>query len=53
MAIKENMAAMATKEDMAALEGRLKGDMTAMEGRMLDAFKHLLTVIDSRLPPQA
>jgi DNA repair exonuclease SbcCD ATPase subunit len=28
-----------------------KEDMTTMEGRMLDAFKQLLTVIDSRLPP--
>jgi len=33
-------ANMATKEDIAA-----------MEGRMLDAFKQLLAVIDSRLPP--
>jgi hypothetical protein len=41
----------AIKEDMVAMEGRLKGDMAAMEGRMLDAFKQVLTVIDLRLPP--
>jgi hypothetical protein len=40
-------ANMATKEDIAAI----KEDMKVMEGRMLDAFKQLLTVIDSRLPP--
>jgi hypothetical protein len=39
------------KEDMVAMEGRLKGDMATMETRMLDAFKQLLTVIDTRLPP--
>ena len=41
----------AVKENMVAMEGRLKGDMVAMEGRMLDAFKQVLAVIDSRLPP--
>ena len=55
--VKENMVAMeakmATKEGMAVLEGRLKGDMSSMETRILDAFKQLLTVIDSRLPLQA
>ena len=35
------------KEDIATI----KGDMVAMEGRMLDAFKQLLVMIDSRLPP--
>jgi|SRR5579859_2527196 len=40
-------ANMATKEDIAAI----KVDMSAMERRMLDAFKQVITVIDSRLPP--
>src|SRR5256885_1425961 len=44
-------ATMATKEDMAALEVRLQGNMDAMEGRILDAFKQLLVMVDSRLPP--
>jgi len=33
------------------LHARIEGDMVAMEGRMLDAFKQVLTLIDSRLPP--
>ena len=37
---------MATKEDMTTI----KEDMATMEGRMLDAFKQVLIVIDSRLP---
>lgn len=44
-------AIMATKEDMAALEVRIQSNMDAMEGRILDAFKQLLVMVDSRLPP--
>ena len=59
-AVKENMVAMegrlkgdiaTVKEEMVAMEGRLKGDIATLETRMLDAFKQLLTVIDTRLPP--
>ena len=39
------------KEYMVAMEERLEGDMATMEIRILDAFKQLLTVIDTRLPP--
>ena len=50
MATKEDIAAirseMATKEDIVAI----RGEMAAMEGRMLDAFKQLLIMVDSRLP---
>ena len=43
-------ANMATKEDIVAI----RGEMAAMEGRMLDAFKQLLVMVDSRLPaPQS
>lgn len=48
------------KEDIAVVKGDLsgvkediavvKGDMVAMEGRILDAFKQLLVMVDSRLP---
>ncbi len=41
-------AQMATKEDIATLEARI----TNMEGRILDAFKQLVAMIDTRLPPQ-
>lgn len=57
--VKENIVAletrMATKEDLASLETRVEARMTAMETRletrMLDGFKQILAVIDSRLPP--
>ncbi len=40
-------ATMATKEDIASV----RADMNAMEGRILDAFKQLIGMIESRLPP--
>ena len=40
-------ATMATKDDIASV----RAEMATMEGRMLDAFKQLLTMIDTRLPP--
>jgi hypothetical protein len=43
---------MATKEVLAVLEGRIKEDLSALESKILDAFKKLVSVIDSRLPPQ-
>ena len=56
MATKEDLASlegrMASKEDLAALEDRLKGDIASLEGRILDAFKQLVTLIETRLPPQ-
>lgn len=39
------MATMATKEDVASL-------IAASEARMLDAFRQLIAVMDTRLPPQ-
>ena len=60
--IKENVATMATKEDVATLQGdvtalkgdvaTLRGDITTLDERVLSAFQQLLTVIDQRLPPQ-
>jgi hypothetical protein len=38
-------ATMVTKEDMAA-------STASLEARMLEAFKQLVAVIDTRLPPQ-
>jgi polyhydroxyalkanoate synthesis regulator phasin len=58
-AVKKDMSAMATKEDVAtfkgditALENRMQGSIDALEKRVLDAFQQLLTMIDQRLPPQ-
>jgi chromosome segregation ATPase len=58
MATKDDIVNMATKDDiasirtdMASLELRMQGNLHAMEGRMLDAFKQVLVMIDSRLPP--
>jgi predicted nucleic acid-binding Zn-ribbon protein len=50
--VKEDMVAMEgrIKEDMVAMESRIKGDMAAVENRIMDAFKQLVTTIDSRLP---
>lgn len=45
-------AVTATKEDLASLEGRIKGDMASLESRILDAFKQLVTMVDTRLPLQ-
>jgi hypothetical protein len=42
-------ATMATKEDIASV----RAEMNAMEGRVLDAFKQLVAMIDSRLPPRS
>ena len=52
MATKEDLTAI--KGDIAVVKGELSGvkeDIAAMEGRVLDAFKQLLVMIDSRLPP--
>ncbi len=48
MATKEDLAKMATKEELAKMA--TKEDLASLENRMLDAFKQLLTVIDTRLP---
>ena len=32
---------------------KIEANMVAMEGRILDAFQQLVTIIDTRLPPQA
>src|SRR5581483_4415770 len=55
-ATKEDLASlesrMATKEDLASLEGRIKEDMASLESRILDAFKQLVVMVDTRLPLQ-
>jgi hypothetical protein len=51
MMTKTDLAGMATKEDLAALETRMQGNISALEKRMLDAFQQLVTIIDTRLPP--
>ncbi|HEU5226237.1 MAG TPA: hypothetical protein VFU49_00390 [Ktedonobacteraceae bacterium] len=54
MASKEDLASLEgrLKGDMVSLEDRLRGDMASLEGRILDAFKQLVTLIETRLPPQ-
>jgi len=51
-ATKEDLASLEgrIKENMASLEGRIKEDMASLEGRILDAFKQLVTMVDTRLP---
>lgn len=53
MATKEDLAKMATKEELATMATKMatKEDLAALEGRMLDAFKQLLVVVDTRFPP--
>lgn len=45
-------ATMATKEDLSALENRMQENIVTLEKRVLDAFQQLVTIIDTRLPPQ-
>ena len=54
MATKEDLAALEDrlKGDMVSLEDRLRGDLASLEGRIFDAFKQLVTLIETRLPPQ-
>jgi hypothetical protein len=47
-ATKDDLAAFATKDDLAAFA--TKDDLAAMENQVLDAFKQLLAMVDSRLP---
>lgn len=45
-------ARMATKDDLASLEARVTEDIRSLETRILDAFKQLVIMIDTRLPSQ-
>ncbi len=43
-------ATMATKDDLVALESTMKGDLAALEKRVLDAFRQLISMVETRLP---
>jgi hypothetical protein len=53
MATKEDLAALETRmqENIATLEKRMQENTATLETRMLDAFQQLVTIIDTRLPP--
>lgn len=54
--VKEDLGAVksdvdAIKADLSTVKASIKEDIAALETRMLDGFKQIIAVIDSRLPP--
>jgi chromosome segregation ATPase len=42
---------MATKEESGAMENRINENISTLKNQMLDAFKQLITTVETRLPP--